>query len=79
MYNRYVTKEKYVEICKIAQTKAPGSCTSELQLKMNCRPKVTCRIKFGLVQPATVGRPAQKFSFNSLSATIHLYMIRPCP
>ena len=32
----------------------PGSCTSELQLKVNCR------IQFGLARP-TVGRPAQNF------------------
>ena len=25
-----------------------GSCTSELLLKVNCRPKVNCRIRFGL-------------------------------
>ena len=25
-----------------------GSCTSELQLKVNCRLKVNCKIKFGL-------------------------------
>ena len=48
----------------------PGSCT-----------KVNCRIKFGLAGPR-VGRPAQVFSYNSLSvynslsAAIHLYMIR---
>ena len=39
----------------------PGSCTSELQLKVNCW------IKFGLAQP-TVGRPAQIFSYISPSA-----------
>ena len=45
----------------------------ELQLKVNCR------IKFGLAQPTVVGRPAQIFSYNSLSvnnslsASIHLY------
>ena len=33
---------------------------SELQLKVNCR------VKFGLTRP-TVGRPAQFFSYNSLS------------
>ena len=57
-----------------------GSCTSELQLKVNCRLKVNCWIKFGLAR-LTVGRPAQIFSYNSLSvynslsAEIHLYMI----
>ena len=54
----------------------PGSCASELQLKVNCRPKVNCKIKFGLAWP-TVGRPAQFIFYNSLSAAIHLYMIRP--
>ena len=29
----------------------PRSCTSELQLKENCSPKVNCRIKFGLARP----------------------------
>ena len=38
----------------------PRSCTSELQLKVNCR------IKFELARP-TVSRPAQIFSYNSLS------------
>ena len=58
-----------------------GSCTSELQLKMNCRSKVNCRIKFGLARQ-TVGRSAQILSYNlllvynSLSASIHLYMIQ---
>ena len=55
----------------------PGSCTSELQLKVNCR------IKFGLARP-TVGRPDQILfynllsvcKYNSLSAAIHVYMIR---
>ena len=60
----------------------PGSCTSELQLKVNCRLKVNFRIKFGLARPK-VGRPTQIFSYNSLSvcnslsAAIHLYMIWP--
>ena len=59
----------------------PESCTSEFQLKVNYRLKVNCRIKFGLAQP-TDGRPAQILSYNSLSvynslsAAIHLYMIR---
>ena len=35
-----------------------GSCTSELQLKVKCRPKVNGRIKFGLAWP-TIGRLAQ--------------------
>ena len=54
----------------------PESCTSELQLKVNCR------INFWPARP-TVGRPAHIFSYNSLSvynslsAAIHLYMIRP--
>ena len=39
------------------------SCTSELQLKVNCRPKVNYRIKIVLARPA-VGRPAQMFSYN---------------
>ena len=28
----------------------PGSCTSKLQMKVNCRPEVNCRMKFGLAQ-----------------------------
>jgi hypothetical protein len=36
----------------------PRSCTSELQLKVNCGLKVNLRIKFGLAWP---GRPAQFF------------------
>ena len=53
-----------------------GSCTSELQVKVNCR------IKFGLARP-TVGRSAHISSYNSLSvynslsSAIHLYMIQP--
>ena len=55
-----------------------GSCISELQLKVNGRPKVNCtRIKFGLALPTTVGWPAQILPYNSLSASIHLYMIQP--
>ena len=44
---------------------------------------MNCRIKFGLAWPATVGRPVEIFPYNSLSvynslsAAIHLYMIRP--
>ena len=44
---------------------------------------MNCRIKFGLVRPTTVGRPTQFFFYNSLSvynsvsAAIHLHMIRP--
>ena len=61
----------------------PGSFTSELQLKVNCRPKVNCGEKFGLVCQLTVCRahpskfyPSYSLSFyNSLSVTIHLYMI----
>ena len=48
------------------------SCTSKLQLKVNCRPKVNCGIKFGLPQP-TGGRPAQKNSYNSLVHDPALY------
>ena len=63
----------------------PGSCTSESQLKVNCRPKVNCRIKFGLARP-TVDRPAVQFLsynsllvYNSLSAAIHLTWSGPIP
>ena len=49
--------------------------TSELQLKVNCRPKVNCRIKIGLAWPTVATAPM--FSYNSLSAAIHLYMIQP--
>ena len=49
---------------------------SEMQLKVNCRPKVNFRIKFGLSRP-TDGRQAQIFSYNSLSAEIRLYIILP--
>ena len=43
----------------------PGSCTSELY-----------RIKYGLAR-SRIDRPAQILFYNSLSAVIHLYMIRP--
>ena len=58
-----------------------GSCTSELQLKVNCRPKVNCRKKFGLVCQL-LAESVQILScyllsvYNSLSAEIHLYIIR---
>ena len=51
--------------------------TSELQLKVNSRPKVNCRIKFGLVRP-TGGRPAQFFSLQltfSCNSLVSTYMI----
>ena len=50
------------------------SCTSELQMKVNCRKKI------GLVSQL-LAEPAQNFPFNtlsvynSLSAAFHLYMI----
>ena len=37
--------------------------TSELWLKVNCRLKVNCSIKFGLAWP-TAGRATQLFSYN---------------
>ena len=40
-----------------------GSCTSELQLKVNCRPKVNCRIKFGLICKL-LAEPAQILSYR---------------
>ena len=40
-------------------------CLDHVQLKVNCRPKVNCRIKFGLARP-TVGWPAQICPYNSL-------------
>ena len=46
--------------------KRPGSWTSELQLKVDCRPKVNCKIEFGLDPQPTVGRPAQILSYNSI-------------
>ena len=58
-----------------------GSCTSELQLKMNCRLKVNYRKKFELVcqllaDPAPILSYNSLSVYNSLSASIHLYMIR---
>ena len=53
---------------QIFWTSIHGSCTSELQLKLNCRPKGNCKIKFGLAR-STVGRPLTspskpQFTFN---------------
>ena len=47
-----------------------GLCTNELQLKVNCSKK------FGLVCQL-LAEPAHILFYNSLSAAIHLYMIRP--
>ena len=66
----------HVQVTCIKKIHETESCTSELQLKVNCRLNVNCRIKFGLVWPP-VSRPAQKISHNLLSTAIHLYMIRP--
>ena len=56
----------------------PGSCTSELHLKVNCRPKVNCkakvncRIEFGLVH-AWQTRPNFFLQFNfSCNSVIHV-------
>ena len=59
-------------------TLRPGSCTSELQLKVNYR------IKFGLARPTLADQPNfppynSHSVYKSLSAAIHLYMIRPLP
>ena len=51
-----------------------GSCTSELQLKMNCRLQVNCKKCFCLVCQM-LAEPAQILFYNSLSAAIRLYMI----
>ena len=53
----------------------PGSCTNELQLKVNCRPKVNRRIKFVLAW-LTVGRPTSpnfflQFTFSCISLVVH--------
>ena len=48
---------------------------SELQQKVNCRLKVNFRKKIGLVCQL-LAKPAQILSNNSLSAAIHMYMIR---
>ena len=81
-------RECYYILNSYMHSSRPGSCISELQLKVNCRPEVNCRIIFWLARPI-VERPDQIFSYNSLSinnslsiynslsATIHLYMIRP--
>ena len=46
---------------------------SELQLKVNCRPKVNCGIKFGLARP-TVGKPAQIFPTIHFQSKIHFQL-----
>ena len=62
-------------------TSRAGWCTSELQLKVNCGLQVNCRIKFGLVCKLLQTSPIFFINslsvYNSLSAAIHLYMIRP--
>ena len=57
-----------------------GSCTSDLQLKVNNILKVNCRGKNGLVCQL-LAKPAlliynSLLVYNSLSAAIHLYMNR---
>ena len=57
-----------------------GSCTSELQLKGNCRLKVNCGKKFGLVcqlltEPAQILSYYLLLVYNSLQSVL-LYMIR---
>ena len=57
-----------------------GSCTSELQLKVNCRPKVNCRIKFGLARPTVGAGPGQpkKFPTIHFQSTIHIQLKFTC-
>ena len=56
----------------------PGTCTSELQLKVNSRPKVNCGTELVLTQSTAVGWQVKNISYNPLSAAIILYVLS-CP
>ena len=51
----------------------PGSCTSELQLKVNCRPKVICRVKLLLARPKMSDQP-KFFPTIHFQSTIHIQL-----
>ena len=64
------SSEKVCIFLFLTQTLRPGSCTSELQLKVNCRPKKNCRKKFGLACRPTVGRQTRPNYFLQLTFNI---------
>ena len=57
----------------------PGSCTCELQLKVNCRPKLNCSIKFGLARPTVVNwQTSQIFFYIHFQSKIQLQLQFTC-